>query len=193
MHDTAPFVINVTSKQRLPPAARAHLHKHKHQHEFDSCSVTHSKKRQGTTFSDHAMQRAQQRRITRAHVDECRADGVAEFEQGFKGVRILHRLHGLCVVSCAKTGHVITQWWEGDALAEACVAVAGEGGISPRLEGVIKNGLGRHARRGRCAHVRALRSQDNAAVTGERRGRYAHVRALRSQEKEAYHHGPRVH
>ena len=144
MHDTAPFVINVTSKQRLPPAARAYLHKHKHLHEFDSCSVTHSKKRQGTTFSDHAVQRAQQRRITRAHVDECRARGVPEFEQGFKGVRILHRLHGLCVVSCAKTGHVITQWWEGDGPAEACAAVAGE-------------------QRGRYAHVRALRSQEKEA------------------------------
>ena len=154
MHNIAPFVINVTSKQRLPPAARAYLHKHKHLHEFDSCSVTHSKKRQGTTFSDHAMQRAQQRRITRAHVDECRARGVPEFEQGFKGVRILHRLHGLCVVSCAKTGHVITQWWEGDA----------------RAEGVTGDGLERHVRR----------------------GRYAHVRALRLQEKEAYHHGLKV-
>ena len=144
MHETAPLVINVTSKQRLPPAARAYLHKHKHLHEFDSCSVTHSKKRQGATFSDHAMQRAQQRRITRAHVDECRAHGVAEFEQGFKGVRILHRLHGLCVVSCAKTGHVITQWWEGQTPAEAEL-------------GQQQAQLGRHA------HVRALRSQEKEA------------------------------
>ena len=147
MHNTAPFVINVSSKQRLPPAARAYLYKHKHLHEFDSCSVTHSKKRQGTTFSDHAVQRARQRRITRAHVDECRARGMAEFEQGFKGVRILHRLHGLCVVSCAKTGHVITQWWESDAAAD----------------GVTEEELGQRARLGRYAHVRALRSQEKDA------------------------------
>ena len=137
-----PIHVSCTDRRRFTP--RSFLKKHGSIHEFDASAVTHAKKKQGATFSEHAVQRARQRRITHRHVDACRAMGTVEFEQGFKGVRVLHRYHGLCVVSCARTGHVITQWWENEDEAEEAA-------------------FAKNAKPTRHAHVRAMRQAEKQA------------------------------
>tara|TARA_B100002051_G_C16459372_1_gene497690 strand:+ start:115 stop:651 length:537 start_codon:yes stop_codon:yes gene_type:complete len=120
--------------------------KHGHAHAFDAFDVAHLPKRRSVTFSDHARLRAAQRAIKPCYVNVCRARGSVEHEAGFKGPRIVHRFAGLAVVSCARSGDVITHWWEDESKVKVLEA------LCERRKGGARN-----------EHVRAMRQREKRA------------------------------